>query len=955
MVDTKEKSLKIQKRQVTKKSIAFLPEALPEVRKLKVGKNYNLKITGLSSSNLGLNEFTYGFPILIGGLEQTKATLGDFVQIQVLKIEKTSSKKYAIAKIIKVLTKVKKSAMISAFNTSELLGKRYDVQILKKGTKGTYIGESTDNSKKKFILNACHVEEGTNSLSLGQKVSVQVTRVKQNYCFAKLDKKSPSLVNHKSKLLNNLPKSIKEGSKFTLVLPNTKGKAQKVTRYLKHIVIKINTAKTVPNSFPRGASQASTTLLFVKPLTGAKLGDKVQVQIVRCAESQKTSILIGKIITIQPISSIQKKRMLKTTLKQMLKSGMHFGEKAIKCNSRMLKKNYVWMSNKSLKAVPTASFGENAVGACFARSFQEKKPLIKKGRNILNLLKTNLCLNKALAQIAKYAVKGKTFLFVGTKKAASGLIARASLFSKKAFFVNTRWLGGMLTNWKTIFKSISKIRPILKEKQLIIKDILEKRENIKKVLIEKAFLFKKKSQFVLKKGRQLLNNKKTLSISDKALKLSKKRKEFIQKGQVLFEKRQLLLQKRKQVILQSQALYAKYLILTNNSKEYFNKATLLRQKLRELKSLLVVSQQLQTVQQTAKTQNQELYTVSYNQLKRFQTNSANNTSAYLLPNPPKDILNKMVLFIKQKQGLQSAAMSPGPFQALLDTSSTSKKTEISKIVVSTKLLSQFSSFAPSIKLSIKLLLTNLKQIQEKLILLQDTLKVIALKMQDYLNIKNQIQAVALTQIQQNFVSQRNIIRVIKRKLKQISSQKRLIQFLPKLRFLPTPTKKIALTVQVLMKKIVDPILKYPMDSIYDTKLTSQSKKVAAMRKKKWQRLEKYFGGIANMTQINSKQIRNNVAIIIGQQEEMNAVRECQKLGIKMFHMVDTNCNPNLADHFIPANDDSRNSIQLVLTQFLTRIRLAQKFQKYASKSKTLRPIFAKKPLMSAKKAYSGNR
>src|SRR6478672_8408053 len=50
---------------------------------VKVGNNYTLKITALSSTNLGLNEFTFGFPVLIGGLQEAKATLGDFVQVKI--------------------------------------------------------------------------------------------------------------------------------------------------------------------------------------------------------------------------------------------------------------------------------------------------------------------------------------------------------------------------------------------------------------------------------------------------------------------------------------------------------------------------------------------------------------------------------------------------------------------------------------------------------------------------------------------------------------------------------------------------------------------------------------------------------------------------------------------------------------------------------------------------------
>jgi hypothetical protein len=69
-------------------------------------------------------------------------------------------------------------------------------------------------------------------------------------------------------------------------------------------------------------------------------------------------------------------------------------------------------------------------------------PFIQKGHYLLNLLKTRQCLKKATLALAKYAVKGRTFLFVGTKKPASNLISRAALFSQKSFFVNTRLLYG---------------------------------------------------------------------------------------------------------------------------------------------------------------------------------------------------------------------------------------------------------------------------------------------------------------------------------------------------------------------------------------------------------------------------------------------------------------------------------------------------------------------------------
>nr|YP_009106176.1 ribosomal protein S2 [Binuclearia lauterbornii]AIT95051.1 ribosomal protein S2 [Binuclearia lauterbornii] len=96
------------------------------------------------------------------------------------------------------------------------------------------------------------------------------------------------------------------------------------------------------------------------------------------------------------------------------------------------------------------------------------------------------------------------------------------------------------------------------------------------------------------------------------------------------------------------------------------------------------------------------------------------------------------------------------------------------------------------------------------------------------------------------------------------------------------------------------------------------KKEAANLKKEKERLQKYLGGLKNMTSIP------DVVIIIGQPEELNAVYECQKLGLRSITILDTNCDPTLADLFIPANDDSVASIQLILTEFLEAIKKGEK-------------------------------
>nr|YP_009532130.1 ribosomal protein S2 [Volvox africanus]AXZ97317.1 ribosomal protein S2 [Volvox africanus] len=919
-------------------------------KKLIPGNFVVLKITAVGANNVGINEFSYGIPVLV-----PNGTLGDIVRVKILKIlaGAMSTKKIAVAKLVKVLksTRIKEENIKLPILTT---GASLEITINKLGPNSTGVADLPNlyNNVNKLIVKKPGIK-------LGEKFNVIVTRVKKQYAFAVVNSSTQTPANI---VTNNSKEEKKQlafkGTKYTVVLP------KKAKRYLKHIVFKVvnpiqqkaavigfdsHNLKHKDYDVDTQQKQNTTnsvntvqtdTILFVKPSLGVKLGDKVQIQITKFFKingSSKYNVLIAKISKLNPIPTTQKKSLVRASLRQMLRSGMHYGEKAIKCNARM--KSYVWIRKKGLDnkyAVNNSNFNASSVRSKLSTllgqtksSLQTKtrdaRPLIKKGRNIINLLKTRRCLNKALAQLTKYAVKGKTFLFVGTKKAASGLVSRAALFSKKAFFVNTRWLGGMLTNWKTILKSISKIRPILKEKQIIIKEILEKRQNIKTRLIQKALLLRKKSKLMLKKGRliiQMLKQNNTANdntrflFAEKTNLLNNKRKEFVSKGIVLLEKRQQLFVKRQELILQSQNLKSKATQFTNIYRQLLNNLMLSRKKLRELKALLIISKELQAFKQQAKQDNQNIYMVSYN---KFKTLNAD----FKISNPPKEILNKMVSIIKG--------------QALIIKNNNLNLKSINidnnnKILILSQLLSKFNLFVPTIKLSIKNLQSYITTLQNSLNKVVTTLKEIKNKMVFYITLKNKL-VTELQKIKQTLFIFRNIIRVLRRKLKLISAQKRLIQFLPKLRYLPTPANKIEQTTRFLMKKFVDPKMKYPMDTIYDEKLSKQTKKVAASRKKKWQRIEKYLGGISNMTKIQEKQIRNNVAIIIGQQEEMNAVRECQKLGIKMFHIVDTNCNPGFADHFIPANDDARNSIKFILGKFLTRIRLAQKLKIKLKKAK----------------------
>ena len=91
------------------------------------------------------------------------------------------------------------------------------------------------------------------------------------------------------------------------------------------------------------------------------------------------------------------------------------------------------------------------------------------------------------------------------------------------------------------------------------------------------------------------------------------------------------------------------------------------------------------------------------------------------------------------------------------------------------------------------------------------------------------------------------------------------------------------------------------------------KEVAGWRRQK-DRLDRELGGLRGMARLP------DVVIIIGQTESINAVRECRKLGIPNLTILDTNCDPTLADMFVPANDDSVTSLRFLLTTFVKAIQ-----------------------------------
>nr|YP_010555817.1 ribosomal protein S2 [Phacellanthus tubiflorus]UYR95048.1 ribosomal protein S2 [Phacellanthus tubiflorus] len=91
------------------------------------------------------------------------------------------------------------------------------------------------------------------------------------------------------------------------------------------------------------------------------------------------------------------------------------------------------------------------------------------------------------------------------------------------------------------------------------------------------------------------------------------------------------------------------------------------------------------------------------------------------------------------------------------------------------------------------------------------------------------------------------------------------------------------------------------------------KRDLAIGKRKLSRLQTYLGGIKYMTGLP------DIVIIVDQHEEYMALRECITLGIPTICLIDTNCDPDLADLSIPANDDSISSICLILNKLVFAI------------------------------------
>ena len=130
-------------------------------------------------------------------------------------------------------------------------------------------------------------------------------------------------------------------------------------------------------------------------------------------------------------------------MKQLLEAGVHFGHQTRRWDPKMAE--YIFQA--------------------------------RNGIHIIDLQKTSKKLDEAYSFMKEQAEEGKTFLFVGTKKQAQECIKDAAIKSNM-YYVDQRWLGGMLTNFKTIQASVKKLKDLEEMSQNGTFDVLPKKEVI---------------------------------------------------------------------------------------------------------------------------------------------------------------------------------------------------------------------------------------------------------------------------------------------------------------------------------------------------------------------------------------------------------------------------------------------------------------------------------------------
>ena len=143
--------------------------------------------------------------------------------------------------------------------------------------------------------------------------------------------------------------------------------------------------------------------------------------------------------------------MANPSLAQLLEAGVHFGHKASRWNPKMFP--YIYAERSSI--------------------------------HILDLVLTAHLLKKANLYVKSCAEQKKTFLFIGTKRQASAVIAQEAKRCN-SYYINHRWLGGILTNWVTLKSRIARLKVLEQQEADQLFDLLPKKiASVRKTELER--------------------------------------------------------------------------------------------------------------------------------------------------------------------------------------------------------------------------------------------------------------------------------------------------------------------------------------------------------------------------------------------------------------------------------------------------------------------------------------
>ena len=134
--------------------------------------------------------------------------------------------------------------------------------------------------------------------------------------------------------------------------------------------------------------------------------------------------------------------MADVSLAQLLEAGVHFGHKAYRWNPKMFP--YIYTERNNI--------------------------------HILDLVQSAQLLKEANSYVQFAAEQGKTFLFIGTKRQASTLIEQEAIRCN-SYYVNHRWLGGMLTNWTTLKGRITRLKILEQQEEDGVFNLLPKKRS----------------------------------------------------------------------------------------------------------------------------------------------------------------------------------------------------------------------------------------------------------------------------------------------------------------------------------------------------------------------------------------------------------------------------------------------------------------------------------------------